>query len=474
MLSLLTLLLTSLALSLLLTPLLRDFALRRGLVDKPDDARKIHRYPIPRIGGVPIFVSFAASVVLLALLPSSGAAATLRRHWPAVAALLPAVAVVFLTGLLDDLLSLRPWHKLAGQIAAAALASWAGVQIHALGGFSIAHTWWHVPVTILWLVGCANAFNLIDGVDGLAAGAAFFATLTMFVAALLSQNIRLMLATAPLAGALLGFLRYNFNPATVFLGDGGSLTLGFLLGAYGIIWSQKSATVLGITAPLMALSLPLLETAISIARRFLRGQPIFGADRGHIHHRLLDRGLTPRRVALLLYGVCGLAACASLLVSTAANQFAGLVLILFCAAVWLGIHQLGYSEFHEARRLILPRTFQRVLSAQLTVRRLEELLKAAQTLDECWDALTEAARSLGISEARLRVNGSFYHKSLAPTQDNWDFRIPLPESAYAEFAVPFRPTLQPMTLAPFAAAVREGFAPRIAALLPRQSLSAPN
>src|SRR5947208_12565007 len=129
----------------------------------------------------------------------------------------------------------------------------------------------------------------MHGGDGLAAGLGLFATLTMAIAALLHGNLTLAIATAPLAGALLGFLRYNFNPASIFLGDSGSLLVGFLLGCYGVLWTQKSATLLGMAAPLMALSIPLLDTALAIVRRFLRHQPIFGADRGHIHHKLLAR-----------------------------------------------------------------------------------------------------------------------------------------------------------------------------------------
>ena len=177
--------------------------------------------------------------------------------------------------------------------------------------------WLGLAVTALWLVGCSNAFNLIDGVDGLAVGAGLFATVTILLGALLNGNVRLALATMPLAGALAGFLRYNFNPASVFLGDSGSLTVGFLLGCYGVLWSQKSATMLGMTAPLMALAVPLIDTGVAVARRFLRGQPIFSADARHIHHRLLARGLTPRKVALLLYGACGVAAGLSLVGSVA-------------------------------------------------------------------------------------------------------------------------------------------------------------
>jgi UDP-GlcNAc:undecaprenyl-phosphate/decaprenyl-phosphate GlcNAc-1-phosphate transferase len=179
------------------------------------------------------------------------------------------------------------------------------VRIVSIGG-APTDAWWNVPLTILWLLACMNAFNLVDGLDGLAVGVGLFATLTVFTAAMMQHNMVLAVATFPLAGALLAFLCYNFNPATIFLGDSGSLLIGFLLGCYAAIWSNKSATLLGMTAPLMALSIPLLDVALAIVRRFLRRQPIFAADRGHIHHRLLDRGFTPRRVVLMLYGLCGL------------------------------------------------------------------------------------------------------------------------------------------------------------------------
>ena len=174
-----------------------------------------------------------------------------------------------------------------------------GVRILSIAG-APTEAWWNIPLTILWLLACMNAFNLVDGLDGLAAGVGLFATLTVFAAAMMQHNMVLAVATFPLAGAMLAFLCYNFNPATIFLGDSGALLIGFLLGCYAAIWSNKSATLLGMTAPLMALSIPLLDVALAIVRRFLRRQPIFTADRGHIHHRLLDRGFTPRRVVLVL------------------------------------------------------------------------------------------------------------------------------------------------------------------------------
>ena len=139
-------------------------------------------------------------------------------------------------------------------------------------------------------------------------GSALFSTMVFFVVSLVDHSWLGSLMSVTLAGAILGFLRFNFNPASIFLGDSGSLFIGFLLGCYSVLWSQKSATILGMTAPLIALSVPLLDTGVSIIRRFLRRQPIFGADHGHIHHKLLARGLTPRRVVILMYIICGLCA----------------------------------------------------------------------------------------------------------------------------------------------------------------------
>jgi UDP-GlcNAc:undecaprenyl-phosphate GlcNAc-1-phosphate transferase len=201
--------------------------------------------------------------------------------------------------------------------------------------------------------------------DGLAAGVGLLATTTTLVAALLDHNIGLAIATVPLAGALLGILRFNFNPASIFLGDSGSLFIGFLLGCYSVLWSQKSATILGMTAPLIALSIPLLDTGLAIIRRFLRCRPIFGADYGHIHHKLLARGLTPRQAVILLYIICGLCAALSLLQSFAHERFEGLIIILFCALAWIGVQHLGYAEFDMARRLILAGNFRRHLTSWL-------------------------------------------------------------------------------------------------------------
>lgn len=274
---------------LILTPLVRRLSQRIGALDLPNATRKLHASPIPRTGGIAIAGAYLFALALLAFAPLKGAT---KIDVPLILALVPAAGVVFATGLLDDFMGLNAWQKLFGQVCAAGLAYWGGVHVVGFGGFH-AGGWWSLPLTVFWLVACANAFNLIDGVDGLATGIGLFATFTTLAAAVLQNNVGLAMAMAPLLGALLAFLRYNFNPASIFLGDCGSLTIGFLLGCAGAMWSQKSATILGMTAPLLALAVPLLDTTIAIVRRFLRHQPIFGADRGHVHHKLLDRGFRP-------------------------------------------------------------------------------------------------------------------------------------------------------------------------------------
>jgi len=440
--SILFLALSSFGFSLVLTPLIRRGFCHFGILDKPNLERKCHSSPIPRVGGISIALSYLASFALLLLSPLHGASMV---SLPLVVMLTPAAAVVFAVGLLDDLIGLSPWEKLAGQIGGAALAYWAGVRLFGVSGFS-AEGWWSLPLTILWLVGCTNAFNLIDGMDGLATGVGLFATLTIFVAALLQNNSALALATVPLAGALLGFLRYNFNPASIFLGDCGSLWIGFLLGCYGVIWSQKSATLLGMTAPLMALSIPLLDTVLAVVRRFLRHQPIFGADRNHIHHRLLDRGLSPRRVALVLYGMCGVAAAFSLLQSMPHNRFGGLIIVLFCAVTWIGIQHLGYSEFGTARRLALQGTFRHILQAQLYMTNFEKKLAAATTGDDCWQAIRDAGKDYGFKQVRMHLRGQLYEAELGETKPEkcWTMRIPLSDSDYVNLTHERESSVQPM------------------------------
>ncbi len=411
-----------------LTPFVRDLSRRWGLVDNPDHLRKLHRNPIPRTGGVAVLLAYFAAFGAT-LLGFKNAEFVLPRDssgW----GLLAAILIVFATGLLDDLLQLKAWQKLAGQLLAAGVAYAAGVQIHVLRGHTI-EPWISVPVTLLWLAVSTNAFNLIDGLDGLAAGAGLFATITVIVAALSQEDLALAIATVPLAGCLLGFLRFNFNPASVFLGDCGSLSIGFFLGCCGVLWGQKSATVLGMVAPLMAMVIPLLDVSLSIGRRFLRRQPIFGADRRHIHHLLLARGLTPRRAALLLYGMCALAAVFSLIEHAFHNRFGGLIVILFCAGAWLGIQHLDYWEFGTAAKLLLKGSFRGMVDVQCRVQQFENLMEATLTAEECWAVILGACRDFGFTGVRLNLSGEVMESIEQPQIPGaWQLRIPLPDTQY--------------------------------------------
>lgn len=414
--------------ALVLTPFVRSAALKLNLVDRPD-ARKIHTEPIPRVGGVAIAVAYILSFGFVLIAPYRGLSFNIDTVIPRALVLMPAAGLVFVIGLVDDLLGLKPWQKLIGEIVAALIAFRAGVHIDFVSQWNHLHFWISLPVTVLWLVGCANAFNLIDGLDGLAAGVGLFATLTSLVAALTHNNLQLALVTAPLAGCLLGFLRYNFNPASIFLGDSGSLLIGFLLGCYGAMWSDKSATIIGLTAPMMAMAIPLLDVTLSVARRFLRNQPIFAADRGHIHHRLLERGLTPRRAALFLYGICGIAAALSLLQDLAHDRAGGVIIVLFCIVAWIGVQHLGYTEFGIAGKLFVKGTLRSFVDMQLRLQEFERSLSACSTLEEHCAAIVSACREFGFSGVRIRLGGRLVDE--APSdQAAWQLRIDFPDFQY--------------------------------------------
>jgi len=383
--------------SLLLTPLVRDVFLKMGVVDVPDGERKFHRTSIPRVGGIAIFLSYTIAYAALAMLtdPVKGPVPYSfdSRNW-----LFAGVTVIFATGLLDDLLTLRPKQKLLGQIIAATLVWCGGIEINLFHNMPAAH-WLSFPVTVFWLVACTNAFNLIDGLDGLAAGAGFFATATMIVAAVLDHNLALALATVPLAGSLLAFLCFNFNPASVFLGDCGSLTIGFLLGCFGMMWSQKITTVVGLSAPLMAVSLPLLDTSIAIVRRVLRNRPIFSPDRGHIHHRLLDQGNSPKRTALLLYGACLITGIFSLSQQLLHWNFGPIVLLGFLVSAGLAVNYLGYLEFAVAGQVLSRKLMFRIIEDEIKIHQLDNALTECETERERLEIVSKACRGLGFKEA---------------------------------------------------------------------------
>ena len=436
----------SLALSLVFTPLMRQLALHCNCgVDQPDSGRKIHKVPIPRIGGVPILLAYAGALGAL-VLASNTFPHPHHFAWKLVSASL----LVFITGLADDLLGLKPWQKLLCEILAGVLAYLGGIQIQTIGSYHVPYLL-ALPLTVVWLVGCTNAFNLIDGLDGLAAGIGLLAAVASLVAGLVNGNIGLVVATAPLVGALLGFLYFNFNPASIFLGDGGSLWVGFLLACFSVIWSNKSITVVSVTAPLMVLSLPILDTMLSVVRRFLRGQPIFRADRGHIHHRLMERGLSVRRAVLLLYGVTALGACCSLLQSAANLRVRLLVIALFGVFVWNGIRYLAYQELGVIAVLLRRRAVRSMVQCHLRLCSYEALLGQASTVDECWGAVKTIRKDFEFSKVELNMCGHHYEEAFRPSAGGcWILQIPLSDTEYVRFMCQYEftsagPVILPLT-----------------------------
>jgi UDP-GlcNAc:undecaprenyl-phosphate GlcNAc-1-phosphate transferase len=396
----------SLLFSFILTRYVRDFASRHGLVAVPSQDRHLHASPLPRLGGVAIFISFllsmGAAAVMASYVPDLHSALALKTL---LTILLPA-SLVFLLGVYDDLYTVGPYVKFAVQALAATMLFMGGLRILNIPVLFGEHQLpWFVglPFTILWVLAITNAFNLIDGLDGLAAGSALFSTLVMFVVALVSGYSLVTVMTIALAGAILGFLRYNFNPATIFLGDSGSLFIGFLLSALALAGAQKAPTIVAVAIPVVSFGLPILETSLSILRRLISGRPVFTADREHIHHKLLQHGLSHRQVVIVLYAVSAVFALLSLFLLWPTGSSLGLVLAVLGIGIWIGVQRLGYLELGELGRVAL-RTFEQrqIVINNLAIRRATEELKAVRNYDQIRSVLEAAFGSNDFDGFELR------------------------------------------------------------------------
>jgi UDP-GlcNAc:undecaprenyl-phosphate GlcNAc-1-phosphate transferase len=376
-------------LSMLATRYVRDIALAHGWIRQMDSRHHTHTSPVPRLGGIGIFLGFTVSLALLVtgyhIIGRNPVYITgiLQRFGP------PAL-LIFILGLADDIFDVPAWVKFGTQIGAALLMFFSGLRVspHALGNHQFV---WaaSLALTVIWIVGITNAFNLIDGLDGLAAGSALFSTVAVFIVGLIAGDRTMAIITVGLTGAIFGFLRFNFIPATIFLGDSGSLFIGFMLSAISLAGSQKSPTLVAVAIPVVACGLPLLDTTIAILRRFLSGKPIFGADKEHIHHKLISRGLTQRQAVVLLYGISALCAFMSLFLLYPGAGTAGIVLAVLGIGAWLGLQQLNYREIAELKRLARRTIDQkRIITNNLAVQYATEHMPKASSLREI-EALLE-------------------------------------------------------------------------------------
>jgi UDP-GlcNAc:undecaprenyl-phosphate GlcNAc-1-phosphate transferase len=443
----------SLVLALLFTPLVRQLAIRWNIVDQPDNKRKVHKRPIPRIGGVAVIGAYVGSCFLvwavLRLYPVGESVG-----FDAIKALVPAVSLIFLVGLADDLLNLQPWHKFAAQGLASIMVVASGMYIQSVSTLSIPRPI-GMFVTVVWLMACTNAINLIDGLDGLAGGITLVGTATVLIGALMNGNTDLIVAAAPLAGALIGFLVFNFNPASIFLGDCGSLVLGFLLGCYSLLWMATSTTIISAAAPVMALSVPLLDTVLAMLRRFLSGRPLFRPDRSHIHHRLLLRGLSHRNAVLCLYAVGAGAGALALSLLAAEGHWKVVILITFLVAVLCGIRQLRFLEFQVLGELILNGGLRSEINAQVAAQSIKERLAQNRNPDECWRSLQEAARDVGFVLLAMRLKSqTFTANSKSRSTEPLAVRINLSGDEWVEFGHNVGCTGYMAALLPFARTIR--------------------
>ena len=290
-------LLAAAVVALISTPVVRRLAFRVGAVDVPKDNRRMHDHPIPRMGGLAIFLAFLLSALIF--LPLTQQLRTM---------LMGAVIIVVL-GIFDDIYALPALPKLLVQIAAALVAVLGGSRIVILSNFNIFSSepywelgWLSIPITVLWIVGITNAVNLIDGLDGLACGVSTISAMSMLVIALLRVNeLDVAVMMSALAGACIGFLPYNFNPAKIFMGDTGSTFLGFVMATVSVNGMFKQYTIISFVVPFLVLGLPIFDVCFAVVRRVSHGQSPMTPDRGHVHHRLIDMGFSQKQAVGVLY-----------------------------------------------------------------------------------------------------------------------------------------------------------------------------
>ncbi|HTF23570.1 MAG TPA: MraY family glycosyltransferase [Candidatus Limnocylindria bacterium] len=421
--------------SLLVTPAVRTLGQWLRAYGQADEGRE--QPHIPRLGGLAILVAALAAWGVLLFVPNDVRARFLSE-WRTMAVLMAPGTLVLLLGVYDDLMGATPWQKLIIETLAAGMVWWAGFRIVHLPifGYGIHSLILSLAVTVFWIVAMTNSFNLIDGLDGLAAGIAFFVTLSVFVVSLIQGNHFGCILAITLAGALLGFLRFNFSPATIFLGDTGSLFLGFVLATLAIHTSQKSSTLLAIVVPFVAFGLPVLDTLLTVVRRFLSGRPLFVGDHDHIHHRLLQR-LSPRAAALVLYALTALFSLGSLLIIHSTGNLVALVAVLAGVSGWFLTSRLHYEELSELNAHVSQalHSQRKVLANQILIRKVSGQLKEAKALEGSWQVLVKALEALDFDGVTCQLSGWQNGSTpfLAPwsrpsenkTGDCWTVSIPL-------------------------------------------------
>ena len=407
---------TALFAALIVVPFLRKWALEQGTLDFPDE-RKLHDVPMPRLGGIAIFLSFFLSVIIYVPIT------------PAVRGLLAGGLVIFITGLVDDLTKLSSKRKFAGEVAACLTTIVLGklwlVNLGNLFGFGeiILPAWIGVPFTVFAVVGVINAINLIDGLDGLAGGVSIMALAAFFVLGWVNGDQQTVFIAAAMAGALLGFLKYNFYPARIFMGDAGSLTVGFVLGFLAVYTTQQQSSTISPVVPIMILGLPLLDTIWVMSRRIMNGGSPFTADRNHVHHKFLDLGFEHRFTVIIIYSLTFFWVCSALLLRSAPDYILLLFMLVSASLFYFGQR---YVLRHPERFTFLTKDTPGGLRSSVTYQRMADLvartvpgllyLLIAYLLLALWSVLLHNHLPWQMSVSLLVVGLYLYYRPLSESR----------------------------------------------------------
>jgi len=339
---------TAFVVAFLFTPPVKKFAALVGAIDKPDGNRHIHDHPVPRMGGLAIFLGFILAILVFGDISTQ------------VMGMLIGSVIIVLMGAVDDIVNLSPWVKLGAQILAALAAIRSGIIINVLSNLNFLSETTFVqlgvlghPLTLLWIVGCTNAVNLIDGLDGLAAGVSAISSFSMLVVALFVSEPAVAILLAALAGACLGFLPYNLNPAKIFMGDVGSQFLGYVLATVSVMGMFKFQAIVTFLIPVLALSVPLADTVFAFFRRIFRGQNPLRADRGHFHHRLMAMGLSQKQTVAVLYAVSASLGIFGVLLARP-HTAVRIVCLVLVFAISLGVWLLLFRRHGAAQKPSTP------------------------------------------------------------------------------------------------------------------------
>lgn len=426
----------AIAVCLILTPIVRAAAVSFGLVDEPDGRRKVHTRPIPVAGGVAVLLS-TATVLAVTLAIAGPWQSSLGDRWLIFVGLAAAACVIALVGVADDFRGLRGRHKVAGQLVAVGIVMACGVRVDniSLFGAPLELGWWAYPLTAFWLFGAINSLNLIDGMDGLLGSVGSIICTTIAVMAFLNGQFPAAIIAIAMAGALVGFLWYNFPPASIFLGDCGSMLIGLVVGVLAIDASLKGPATVALAMPAL-LVLPIFDSSMAILRRTLTGRSIFSTDRGHLHHCLQGHGLSNRRVLLLVGGLSLVASLGALASVWFKTELYALLSIIAVVGVFVMTRLFGHAEFLLVKERLMAVLFA-VRNGHKGGRVHQQVVRLQGSADwnDLWKNVTACAEEMRLKAVCLDVSAPAimedYHARWGKVVENtenpaiWRLQFPL-------------------------------------------------